>query len=119
MSAVRVQRGAMQVEEVEKDLGAMTMEQQRAAVMADAPELAALLADLQSSLAEVRSRVGPLLKEVSAPLLFCEQIDSHTRHSHAGAILQSTDPHITKQEDANLVKESIPIASTGLACTYG
>ncbi|KAK9904141.1 hypothetical protein WJX75_005357 [Coccomyxa subellipsoidea] len=59
-------RGAMQVEEVEKDLGAMTTEQQRAAVMADAPELAALLADLQSSLAEVRSRVGPLLKEVRA-----------------------------------------------------
>ncbi len=52
------------MEEVEKDLGAMTSEQQRAAVMADAPELAALLADLQSSLAEVRSRVGPLLKEV-------------------------------------------------------
>ena len=62
--AVQVQRGAVQVEEVEKDLGAMTTEQQRAAVMADAPELAALLADLQSSLAEVRSRVGPLLKEV-------------------------------------------------------
>jgi hypothetical protein len=52
------------VEEVEKDLGAMTTQEQRAAVMQDAPELAALLADLQSSLAEVRSRVGPLLKEV-------------------------------------------------------
>ncbi len=63
MSA-QAQRGAVQVEEVEKDLGALTTEQQRAAVMADAPELAALLADLQSSLAEVRSRVGPLLKEV-------------------------------------------------------
>lgn len=56
----------MQVEAVEKDLGGMTNEQQRAAVMADAPELAALLADLQASLAEVRSRVGPLLKEVRA-----------------------------------------------------
>ncbi|KAK9817376.1 hypothetical protein WJX74_000184 [Apatococcus lobatus] len=32
--------------------------------LADAPELAALLADLQGSLGEVRSRTGPLLKEV-------------------------------------------------------
>jgi len=54
----------MEIEEVQKDLGAMTTEEQRAAVMRDVPELAALLADLQSSLAEVRSRVGPLLKEV-------------------------------------------------------
>ena len=61
----QAQRGTVEVEEVERDLGAMTTEEQRAAVMADAPELAALLADLQSSLAEVRSRVGPLLKEVS------------------------------------------------------
>ena len=52
------------MEEVEKDLGAMSTQEQRAAVMQDAPELAALLADLQSSLAEVRGRVGPLLKEV-------------------------------------------------------
>ena len=57
-------RGEMEVEEVQRDLGTMTTEEQRAAVMRDAPELAALLADLQSSLAEVRSRVGPLLKEV-------------------------------------------------------
>ncbi len=66
---MQVQRGEVQVEEVEKDLGAMTTEQQRAAVMADAPELAALLADLQSSLAEVRSRIGPLLKQVRITLL--------------------------------------------------
>ena len=33
--------------------------------LADAPELAALLADLQGSLGEIRSRIGPLLKEVS------------------------------------------------------
>ena len=52
------------MEEVQKDLGDMSTEEQRAAVMRDAPELAALLADLQSSLAEVRSRLGPLLKEV-------------------------------------------------------
>ena len=57
-------RGDVEVEEVQKDLGGMSTEEQRAAVMRDAPELAALLADLQSSLAEVRSRLGPLLKEV-------------------------------------------------------
>ena len=56
----------VEVEEVKKDLGAMTTEEQRAAVIQDAPELAALLADLQSSLAEVRGRVGPLLKEVTS-----------------------------------------------------
>ena len=36
----------------------------RSKALADAPELAALLADLQGSLGEVRSRTGPLLKEV-------------------------------------------------------
>ena len=51
---------------MQRDLGAMTTEEQRAAVMRGAPELAALLADLQSNLAEVRSRVGPLLTEVGA-----------------------------------------------------
>ncbi len=51
---------------MQRDLGAMTTEEQRAAVMRDAPELAALLADLQSNLAEVRSRVGPLLTEVGS-----------------------------------------------------
>ncbi len=64
-------RGEMEIEEVQKDLGAMTTEEQRAAVMRDAPELAALLADLQSSLAEVRSRVGPLLKEVTRAHSIC------------------------------------------------
>ena len=54
------------MEEVQKDLGDMSTEEQRAVVMRDAPELAALLADLQSSLAEVRGRLGPLLKEVCA-----------------------------------------------------
>ena len=51
---------------MQRDLGTMTTEEQRAAVMRDAPELAALLADLQSNLAEVRSRVGPLLTEVGS-----------------------------------------------------
>ena len=54
----------MAVEEVARDLAGMSAEEQRAAVMADAPELAALLADLQGCLAEVRGRVGPLLQEV-------------------------------------------------------
>ena len=59
------QAGArVEVEAVARDLGGMSAEEQRAAVMADAPELAALLADLQGCLAEVRGRVGPLLREV-------------------------------------------------------
>ena len=66
LCASQAARGDVEVEEVKKDLSAMTTEEQRAVVMQDAPELAALLADLQSSLAEVRGRVGPLLKEVSS-----------------------------------------------------
>ena len=49
---------------MERDLAGMSIEEQRAAVAADAPELAALLAELQGALAEVRGRVGPLLAEV-------------------------------------------------------
>jgi hypothetical protein len=71
----QAQPKAMEVEEVQKDLDAMSKEEQRAAVMADAPELAALLADLQLSLAEVRGRVGPLLREARPPPL------RHTLHS--------------------------------------
>jgi len=56
------------VERLERDEGALTDEQRMSAVMADAPELAALLSELQGSLAEVRSHVGPVLKEVRAPL---------------------------------------------------
>lgn len=52
------------VERLERDEGALTDEQRMSAVMADAPELAALLSELQGSLAEVRSHVGPVLKEV-------------------------------------------------------
>lgn len=52
------------VERLERDAGGLTDEQRMAAVMADAPELAALLSELQSSLAEVRSHVGPVLNEV-------------------------------------------------------
>lgn len=52
------------VERLERDEGGLTDEQRLAAVMADAPELAVLLSDLQHTLAEVRSHVGPVLKEV-------------------------------------------------------
>lgn len=55
---------------MERDLAGMSAEEQRAAVMADAPELAGLLAELQGALAEVRGRVGPLLAEVRCQL-FC------------------------------------------------
>lgn len=55
------------VERLERDEGGLTDEQRLAAVMADAPELAVLLSDLQHTLAEVRSHVGPVLKEVLLP----------------------------------------------------
>jgi len=51
------------VERLERDEGALTDEQRMSAVMADA----ALLSELQGSLAEVRSHVGPVLKEVRVP----------------------------------------------------
>ncbi|KAK9829724.1 hypothetical protein WJX72_007528 [[Myrmecia] bisecta] len=54
----------MVVEELQREGAPPDKEQRMAALMADAPELVALLADLQANLAEVRSRVGPLLKEV-------------------------------------------------------
>jgi hypothetical protein len=56
--------GKVVEEVVEHDLAGMSAEERRAAVAADAPELAALLAELQGALAEVRGRVGPLLAEV-------------------------------------------------------
>ena len=55
----------MEVEELERE-DAPGGEEAAAAALADAPELAALLAELQGSLAEVRSRVGPLLAEARA-----------------------------------------------------
>lgn len=57
-------RGAAEVEEVAKDLSSISKAEQMAALMEDAPELLALLTELTDSLAEVRHRVGPLLKEV-------------------------------------------------------
>lgn len=57
------------VERLERDVGALSDEQRMSAVMADAPELVALLAELQGSLEEVRSHVGPVLRVVSNRML--------------------------------------------------
>ncbi|PRW45524.1 Something about silencing 10 [Chlorella sorokiniana] len=56
--------GGAVVERVAKDLSSLTREQRLAAVQQDAPELLQLIAELREGLTEVRSRVGPLLKEV-------------------------------------------------------
>lgn len=52
------------VERLDRDAGGLTDEQRMTAVLADAPELSALLSELQGSLAEVRSHIGPVLREV-------------------------------------------------------
>ena len=65
----------MTVERLERNVDALTDEQRLSAVMADAPELAALLGELQGSLAEVRSHVGPVLREV---VLQRTRIHTHT-----------------------------------------
>ncbi|KAL4853965.1 Neuroguidin [Chlorella vulgaris] len=56
--------GEVAVERVAKDLSGLSAEQRLAAVQQDAPELLQLIAELREGLTEVRSRVGPLLKEV-------------------------------------------------------
>lgn len=56
--------GGVQVERVQRDLSALSSEQRLAAVQQDAPELLQLIAELREGLTEVRSRVGPLLREV-------------------------------------------------------
>jgi hypothetical protein len=55
----------VEVEHVAKDLGALSTDERMAALLADAPELLALIEDLTASISEVRHRVGPLLQEVS------------------------------------------------------
>lgn len=72
----------MEVEELER--GEISGEA-RAAAMADAPELAALLAELQGSLAEVRLRVGPLLKEVHTSAMTCWSIRAQAFRHFCGA----------------------------------
>lgn len=61
------------MEAVGKDLSALSAEERAAAVLRDAPELLVLLQDLRGSLAEVRLRMGPLLKEVGGRAECCRQ----------------------------------------------
>ena len=65
LGAAAAAAAGVRVERVRKDLGALSSEQRLAAVQQDAPELLQLIAELREGLTEVRSRVGPLLKEVS------------------------------------------------------
>ncbi|PSC73947.1 Something about silencing 10 [Micractinium conductrix] len=64
LGAAAAAAAGVRVERVRKDLGALSSEQRLAAVQQDAPELLQLIAELREGLTEVRSRVGPLLKEV-------------------------------------------------------
>ena len=57
----------MEVEAVARE--ALAPEAARAAVLQEAPELEALLGELRASLAEVRTRVGPLLREVLSQII--------------------------------------------------
>lgn len=57
-------QGGVAVEAVGKDVSALSAAERADAVLRDAPELLVLLGELRQCLAEVRSRVGPLLKEV-------------------------------------------------------
>jgi U3 small nucleolar RNA-associated protein 3 len=56
--------GTQMVEHVERDLAALKSHQGAAALIADAPELQALLGELTQCLAEVKQRVQPLLAMV-------------------------------------------------------
>ena len=52
----------VRVEGLPREAGALS-EQQRAAIVADAPELEALLHELRDGLEEIRTRLAPLLQE--------------------------------------------------------
>lgn len=52
------------VEEVKKDIQALSKEEQMSVVMSDAPELVGLLAELREGLDELQNRIGPLLHKV-------------------------------------------------------
>lgn len=56
------------VERIVADPASLTDGERRAWVTANAPELLALLQELQSHLGELRYRIGPLLEEVQPPL---------------------------------------------------
>ena len=56
----------VEVEAIPKALEDLSEEERMAALVADAPELLALLAELKDSLAEVRHRVAPVLEQVKS-----------------------------------------------------
>ncbi|KAI8470007.1 MAG: Sas10/Utp3/C1D family-domain-containing protein [Monoraphidium minutum] len=56
--------GGADADALARRLDELTSDERTAAVLADAPELVSLLADMRAALAEVRGRVGPLLEEV-------------------------------------------------------
>ena len=82
------------VERLERDVGALSDEQRMSAVMADAPELVALLAELQGSLEEVRSHVGPVLRVVSNRMLQQAALYDPTAGSLPAFCLCQTVDHI-------------------------
>ncbi|KAJ9531936.1 hypothetical protein QJQ45_003641 [Haematococcus lacustris] len=67
---------------VAKELHALTADERSAALLADAPELLALIEDLQASLHEVRHRVGPLLQEVRSGRLATAEGLSYLEAKH-------------------------------------
>ncbi|GFH17015.1 Sas10 domain-containing protein [Haematococcus lacustris] len=74
--------GAAARKEVAKELHALTADERSAALLADAPELLALIEDLQASLHEVRHRVGPLLQEVRSGRLATAEGLSYLEAKH-------------------------------------
>ncbi|KAJ9533578.1 hypothetical protein QJQ45_026646 [Haematococcus lacustris] len=75
-------KDAPHTEEVAKELHALTADERSAALLADAPELLALIEDLQASLHEVRHRVGPLLQEVRSGRLATAEGLSYLEAKH-------------------------------------
>jgi hypothetical protein len=70
-------KGGMAVERVGKDVSALSAAERAAAALRDAPELLVLLGELRGCLGEVRSRLGPLLKEVRAKVVCLGVLEVH------------------------------------------
>eukprot|EP00887_Chlorella_sp_A99_P005929 scaffold29.g5929.t1 len=77
------ERAGVAVEEVPKDLAALSEEAKRAAVEGSAQELSALIGELRAALAEVRGRLGPLLSEVRGGGLATAEGVSYLEAKHA------------------------------------
>lgn len=58
--------GEISVEEIEKDVYALSKEEQMAVIMSEAPELVGLLEDLRTSMDEIKGKMEPLLIQVKA-----------------------------------------------------